>query len=405
MGGIIHLVSLRRLAGVELQFAEFVRHAVRLFPEWTHAWLNPAGPVESDLAALLDGSLSHTDRAKYIGKIKLPARPRALRSLHARAFGRRADAKLAVIWNRAARSSFLLDAMGSENVVHWEHGRAWHLGHEQDRRRYFQRIPLVLANSNAARRLLELGWDYRGEIRVCLNALRPSLMPAEATVKAFPGYRPIRLGVAARLLPVKGVALILHALAELRARGMDVELHIAGDGRDRVRLEALAARLGLSEAARFHGSLASMARFYEEIDCLLHVPLTEAFGLVGIEAGAHGCPVIAAAVDGLPEAVAEGISGYCLKPSLPIAEYASLGSDCDDVPEQVYDPLEDCLRPPALVDPAELVTAVESLFADPQGYETLSRSACERVMRDFRFDRHVAEAMGVIGAFAAKDRA
>ena len=32
-----------------------------------------------------------------------------------------------------------------------------------------------------------------------------------------------------------------------------------------------------------------------DIDCLLHTPITEAFGLVAIEAAAHGCPVVAAA--------------------------------------------------------------------------------------------------------------
>ena len=68
-----------------------------------------------------------------------------------------------------------------------------------------------------------------------------------------------------------------------------------------------------------------MEQFYRDIDCLLHAPLTEAFGLVAIEAASLGCPVIAAAVDGLPEAVADGVSGYTVAPTLPLAEYVGLG--------------------------------------------------------------------------------
>jgi len=46
----------------------------------------------------------------------------------------------------------------------------------------------------------------------------------------------------------------------------------------------------------------------------------EGFGMVAIEAAAHGLPTLGFAVGGIPDAVAEGISG-CL---LPFGEYASL---------------------------------------------------------------------------------
>src|SRR5690606_32676510 len=192
---------------------------------------------------------------------------------------------------------------------------------------------------------MRLAWDYRGDVRVCLHALRPSLKPPAPIAKARPRER-LRLGVAARLFPVKGVPLVLHALQTLRARGVDAELDVAGAGPERDALLALAAKLGIAARVPFHGAVRDMRAFYSAIHCLVHPPLTEAFGLVAIEAAAHGCPVIAAAVDGLPEAVADGVSGRCVAPTLPASDYAELGSSLAGVPAQVYDPAADAMAPP-----------------------------------------------------------
>jgi glycosyltransferase involved in cell wall biosynthesis len=402
--GMLHLVSLRRLAGVETHFAEFVRYASRTCSTWRHVWLDPARGLHPALREMLEGSLASVCEAKFSGRVKLPPYPRSIRSAHCRRFARRTGSQIAVVWNRAARSHFVLDALGAENVIHWEHGRAWHDDHERDQRRYFRRVPEAIANSNAAKRVLELLWDFRGQIHVCRNALRPSLMPASPIAKSYPVSRAIRLGVAARLDPVKGVPVALHALQHLRNRSLNVELHIAGDGNERTRLEALARRLGVGRATRFRGALSNMAEFYAEIDCLLHAPLTAAFGLVAIEAAAHGCPVIAARIDGLGEAVQDGVSGFCLQPALPMSLDLSLGDTDKDVPRYVYDPSKDALQSAQVVDPSQMALAVERLFASPEAFERMSLSASRRVVQRFRFADHVAQVMRVVTEFAARER-
>ena len=226
-------------------------------------------------------------------------------------------------------------------------------------------------------------------------------MPAAPVAKPFPTARPVRLGVAARLVPVKGIAVILRAVAELRSSGMDVELHIAGTGAERERLVALAAELGVDESVRVHGLIDDMGAFFRDIDCLLHVPLTEAFGLVTIEAGAQGCPAIVAAVDGLPEAVEQGVSGRCLEPTLSLTDYAELAGADYGIPARVYDPFRDELMAPKAVDPAVLADAVLNLFSESSQYERLSRSASEHVLSRRRFDRHVDEVMTVVNEFVS----
>jgi len=398
----MHFVSLQGPAGVELHFTEFVRRAVVRYPEWTQGWLNPERTMHPSLRAGLSSSLTHTILAKYRWGIRLPSTPEWIRSWHCGRELSHAETDVLVIWNRTARSHFVLDSMGEENCIHWEHGSAWHPGRERERERYLQRIPLAIVNSNASARVMELLWGYSGETRICLNALRPSLTPRKPLHKQYPSNRVIRLGVAARLMPVKGVALALHTAAMLREQSMDVELHIAGAGVEFERLRSLARALNVASVTRFHGAVQDMEHFYRSIDCLLHAPLTEAFGLVAIEAGGHGCPVLAAAVDGLPEAVKNGTSGYCITPTLTLAEYSELAGAVDGIPDYVYDPVEDVLCAPRAVDPAVLAEAVRKLFSDAESYERISRSATEHVLAEHEFDRHVDQVMCVINGFLAR---
>ena len=396
----MHLVSLQQAAGVEAHFASFVRRATVTHPEWSHGWLNPASEMHPIIADQIGASLVKRVDAKRRGSFKLPSYPPWLRATHCRSALRDARTSVVLVWNRTARIGYVLDAIGPSRCIHWEHGAAWDVGHERDRARYLRRIPLAIANSRCSARFLQLKWGYRGEIRVCLNALRPSLRPDAPTQKLCP-TDVIQLGVAARLFPVKGVALVLHALQTLLAAG-------ANDGcKWRVQVPScrgslsLRASSGSQNAVRFTAP-SDMRQFYTGIDCLLHPPVTEAFGLVAIEAAAHGCPVIAAAVDGLPEAVEEGISGFVHSTDvaarrIPEARWIARG-----LPAAVYDAatLND---EPRVVDPAAIAAAVRRLFDDRDAFERLSRSASEHVAKRFDFDTHVARVMSVVAELGGSE--
>jgi glycosyltransferase involved in cell wall biosynthesis len=391
----MHLVSLQQPAGVESHFTEFVARMRAMRPDWTHGWLNPSRGMHPFFREALASSLAYAVDAKYWHGIKLPARPRALRAMHCKRGLARARTDVLLIWNRSAKVRFAVGAAGPDRCVHWEHGAAWDSGHENERRGYFRDVGRAIANSHASARFLRLFWAYSGEIRVCRNALRPSLLPPAPVHKQFPTGL-IKLGVAARLYPVKGVALVLHAMRALLARGLDVELAVAGAGPELERLQGLRRALGLDERVRFLGAVRDMGTFYGSIDCLVHPPLTEAFGLVAVEAAAFGCPVVAAAVDGLPEAVADGVSGFCVQPTLPLADYEGLGGAHAGLPALVYDPLGDSLVEPPIADPAALAQAVVRVFSSVSAFEALSASASEHVLRAPGFDAHVRDVAAVI---------
>lgn len=403
MPALTHLVSLEGPAGVELQFAEFVSRAATRHPGWRHTWLDPAGSMHPLVAKRARSALSGSASTKYLHGVKLPSAPVAVRAWHCRRRLAKWRTDVVLIWNRSARLEYLLEAAGPGRCMHYEHGAAWFGGREVERRDYFRRVPAAICNSRAAARVLEDVWRYEGATSVCLNALRPALAPRSAAAKAYPGGRSLRLGAAARLFPVKGLPVVLHALSALRARSIDAELYVAGEGPERAALEDLARVLGLSAAVRFLGRVERMDEFYGTIDLLVHAPLSEAFGLVAIESAAHGCPAIVAAVDGLPEAVAHGTSGLCVTPSLTLTDYAGLGGTTAGLPPFVFDPSADAVAAPRAVAPADLADAVESLVADPARFETLSRSSAEHVAGRFGFDRYVDELVRTIASFAADE--
>ena len=129
-----------------------------------------------------------------------------------------------------------------------------------------------------------------------------------------------------RLHPRKGQLLALEALQSLPASLRDhVEYWIVGaTGKPRYEntLRAAAARPGL--AVRFLGDVPSarLEEIYAQADIFAltsidHGHSVEGFGLVYLEASAHGLPVVAHRVGGVPEAVLDGETGFLVPPRHP----------------------------------------------------------------------------------------
>jgi glycosyltransferase involved in cell wall biosynthesis len=115
-----------------------------------------------------------------------------------------------------------------------------------------------------------------------------------------------------RLEAVKGVDVLLEALALLARRGLAVRLRIVGDGSQRPALEALGSRLGIAELVEFTGWLGE-PEVEDEIAAaaLVAIPSVwpENLPTVAIESLAIGRPLVASAVGGMPELVTDGVNG------------------------------------------------------------------------------------------------
>jgi len=95
-----------------------------------------------------------------------------------------------------------------------------------------------------------------------------------------------------RLVPVKNIFLQLESLAEIIKDHSQVVLTIVGDGPERERLQQLAKDLGIGDKVKFVGLVDNPDSFYASADAFLLTSNKEGWGLVVIEAGSFGLPVI-----------------------------------------------------------------------------------------------------------------
>jgi len=165
-------------------------------------------------------------------------------------------------------------------------------------------------------------------------------------------------------------------------------------------MQRLAEGLRLGDKARFLGVVQDMPGFYREIDILLCPSLRETMPLVCVEAAWAGRPAIAAAINGVPEIVLDGETGYAITPRLPLSDYVRFGGvSLEGVGPEYYDPASDTLRPSALVSPDDLAEKALALRRNPEEYVRLGRAAALRARELFDMNRYAAAFSGVLREF------
>lgn len=163
-------------------------------------------------------------------------------------------------------------------------------------------------------------------------------------VEPRPLREPAVFGTAANLEYHKGVEILLAAAARVEA---PLRLDIYGDGSARARLEAEAARLGIS--ASFHGFDPQFRSQLRELDVFVLPTRGDNLPVSILEAMASGLPVISTRVGGIPEQIEDGRTGYLVEP--------------DDV--------------------HGLAEAMAMLASDPARREAFGRAGAEKLQREF----------------------
>ncbi len=118
-----------------------------------------------------------------------------------------------------------------------------------------------------------------------------------------------------KLEAAKGIFDLLEAISALRPVVPDVRLLCAGEG-ERSAVARYAERLGIADAVKFTGWVGpSGKRALLEAATVLALPsYDEALPMSVLEAMAAGVPVVVAPVGGVPEVVADGVSGLFAAP-------------------------------------------------------------------------------------------
>ena len=144
----------------------------------------------------------------------------------------------------------------------------------------------------------------------CTHELPPAALPAATRAFVEAEQTPLLFTPARLTTPDKGVEFLLTAMGRL---GGNARLAIAGDGPAREWLEAKAREERLEGRVHFAGWLGpgEIESLYAAADVVVFPSVwNEPFGLVGLEAMAHGKPVVAFEVGGVPEWLVDGKTGF-----------------------------------------------------------------------------------------------
>jgi phosphatidylinositol alpha-1,6-mannosyltransferase len=179
-------------------------------------------------------------------------------------------------------------------------------------------------------------------------------LPVEAA-PATRADRPTLLTVARLEDEYKGHDVILRALPLIKRHVPDIRWMVLGDGSLRARLQRQAADEGLEGNACFLGGVSDAERDYWYRTAHVFVMPSrlppreggEGFGIVYLEAGARGLPVVAGNVGGALDAVVHGETGVLVDPT----------------------------------DPSAVATAAVELLRSPERADRMGRSAAARAKR------------------------
>jgi glycosyltransferase involved in cell wall biosynthesis len=217
---------------------------------------------------------------------------------------------------------------GVPRVVHTIHGFGFHPRMPFLKRRLFQTLevwaaPLTtrfLAVSSANLEAgVHAGLFPRDKARILRSGV--VLAPFRNGISAgrlredlgIPSGAPLA-GMVACLKPQKAPSDFVAAAARVATRLPDAHFLLVGDGELRAEVEEDVRRLGM--AGRFHllGWRRDVPCIFKNLDLLVLTSLWEGLPRVVPEAMAAGIPVVATRVDGTPEVVVEGETGFLVEP-------------------------------------------------------------------------------------------
>ncbi|TYP73742.1 glycosyltransferase family 4 protein [Paenibacillus methanolicus] len=167
----------------------------------------------------------------------------------------------------------------------------------------------------------------------------------------------VQLITVCRLVPAKGLDVLLRACAELKRRGHPFVLHIIGDGPIRPELEQLALQLDLYDDIIFYGYMLHPEEFMPFFDVFVLPSRAEAFGSVFAEAALCWLALIGTNVGGISEQIEDGVNGLLVPPEDPIA----------------------------------LSDALEKVITDPVFRYNMARHAWNKAKRDYSLHRVISQ--------------
>jgi glycosyltransferase involved in cell wall biosynthesis len=130
----------------------------------------------------------------------------------------------------------------------------------------------------------------------------------------------ILVGFAGRLAKVKRMDRLIDVARRVCAANPAIHFIVAGDGPERAAVEEAVASPELAGRMHMIGWVVDLVDFYESIDLVVLTSSNEGMPISLMEAAAAGRPAVATRVGGVPEVIADGVTGFVVDDAEPAAE-------------------------------------------------------------------------------------
>jgi glycosyltransferase involved in cell wall biosynthesis len=358
---VLHFTSAFACGGAEAHLAGIVRALDReAFEPLVACPTRIAGPLRDELGPdveLIPIDLRGVRDFRVAPKIARLLARRRIDILHSHLFAS------SLFASPAARLAGARAVIETPHVSEkWRQG--WWKSHFLVDRFVARAVDAFIAVSAAnARYLVEVKGLPARKVRVIANGIdlatfgKPALAASDMRQRLEFGETDPVIVVVGRLEPQKGHRVLLDALPLVRAGMANARLVIVGEGSLRGTLETLSRSLGLGDAVRFVGRQNNVPDWLALAQVVALPSFYEGLPLVALEALAAERPLVATAVDGTPEVVRDGRTGFTVPPG----------------------------------DPARLAQAILRLLRDPALGAQLARAGRELVAREFTHQKQVRE--------------
>lgn len=192
-----------------------------------------------------------------------------------------------------------------------------------------RQMSCIFANSEFTRGLLQDVVARESTVETLPGGVDVEFFTQASSERAQLGLKPqaFYLLTACRLVAKKGLDTLLAAVAQLRGEGLEVELLIAGEGRERASVEQWITASALTDCVRLLGyvSHADLREYMhaadvfvlssrEVVDQRTRLRDVETMGRALCEAAACGMPIVSTCSGGIPSVITDGRDGVLVEP-------------------------------------------------------------------------------------------
>lgn len=210
-------------------------------------------------------------------------------------------------------------------------------------------------------------WFVKKKIQLIHNGIAPFGVVERSAARALLAPRAsadtLLIVTIAELTKNKGLAHALRAVA-LLAREKDLppfQYVIVGEGELRPELEKIISENGLAERVRLAGFIPDAKTLLSGADIFLLPSLKEGLPYVLLEAGAAGVPTVATSVGGIPDIIDDMQNGMLIRAKRE----------------------------------KEIAEALRFLLTNHKKRESFGTALCEKVLREFEFEKMIKETVAV----------